>query len=454
MTFLSDQGRDAIIVKRIVTFEHWPAIGAPTSVGHIFLGPFYYYLIAPFLFFSRLDPVGMAVGMAVISLIGLLLCYLIVLKEFGRAVANTFLGLAVFSAVLVEYSRFSWNPNPLPYFAFIALYTWHRALINHSMKWAILSGSVFALALQLHYLANLLAPTMIIMYLFTLLRSKKRKKHLLTLLCYLLGVVVFSSPLILFDLKHGFLNSKSFLALFSKTEVSSGGISMSRIIETLEAFVSPAINLKVDEKFVYFTIFSLVGICIYILKSKKHKLIATHAGTILLYCIGFSYLVSFRHPHYYMTIYLSLYLVLSYVLVQLSRNKYQVIVITAILLVFAYINSSRYFFLKNEPNNQAAHAKRLALFLKYKIGGQPFNVATWPIAFSEEPYLYFLEVEGIRPANRELSEITSQMYVLCNEEPCSIINSPSWNINMFGPAKIAYKWNIEGINIYKLVHEN
>ena len=48
-TFLGDQGRDAIIIKRMLTFEHLPAIGAPTSVGQVYLGPFYYYFIAPWL---------------------------------------------------------------------------------------------------------------------------------------------------------------------------------------------------------------------------------------------------------------------------------------------------------------------------------------------------------------------------------------------------------------------
>jgi len=28
-TFLGDQGRDAIIIKRIITFEHFPALGRP-----------------------------------------------------------------------------------------------------------------------------------------------------------------------------------------------------------------------------------------------------------------------------------------------------------------------------------------------------------------------------------------------------------------------------------------
>ena len=57
-TFLGDQGRDAIILKRIIAFEHFPAIGAPSSLGQIYLGPFYYYLTAPFLLLFNFNPVG------------------------------------------------------------------------------------------------------------------------------------------------------------------------------------------------------------------------------------------------------------------------------------------------------------------------------------------------------------------------------------------------------------
>lgn len=40
------------------------------------------------------------------------------------------------------------------------------------------------------------------------------------------------------------------------------------------------------------------------------------------------------------------------------------------------------------------------------------------------------------------------------KEPCQIINSPSWNISMFGKSKIDKIWNYEGLKIYKLLHEN
>src|SRR3989339_2262188 len=100
VTFLGDQGRDAIIVNRIITLEHFPAIGPPTSVGQVYLGPFYYYFIAPWLLFFNHQPVGPAFGVAIFSCLYLLINYLIVTKLFDKKIAVISTFLLSFSTVL------------------------------------------------------------------------------------------------------------------------------------------------------------------------------------------------------------------------------------------------------------------------------------------------------------------------------------------------------------------
>src|SRR3989304_5417269 len=117
VTFLGDQGRDAIVVKRILTGEHLPAIGAPTSVGQVYLGPFYYYFIAPWLLIFRNNPIGPAFGVAIFSCLYLLINYLIVTKLFDKKIAVISTILLSFSTVLIDLSRFSWNPNLMPLFS-------------------------------------------------------------------------------------------------------------------------------------------------------------------------------------------------------------------------------------------------------------------------------------------------------------------------------------------------
>ena len=130
LTFLSDQGRDAIILKRIVTLEKWVFVGPTTSIGNVFTGPFFYYLVAPFMLLSGLDPAGPAYGIALINTVGLILCFVFVLKKFGKYTALFFLVFAGYSVNQIMQSRFSWNPNPVSVFSFLALICWYYAILE------------------------------------------------------------------------------------------------------------------------------------------------------------------------------------------------------------------------------------------------------------------------------------------------------------------------------------
>src|SRR4030067_2677257 len=156
VTFLGDQGRDAIVIKRIITFEHLPAIGPPSSLGQIYLGPFYYYLIAPFLFLSRFNPVGPALGVALISIIGIIISYFVVKHETNFKTALVFFIFSAFSAVNIQFSRFSWNPNLLPIFSFFTLYFFYKTITTKNKLHAVLFGSFLSFSIQLHHLALLL----------------------------------------------------------------------------------------------------------------------------------------------------------------------------------------------------------------------------------------------------------------------------------------------------------
>ena len=69
MTFLGDEGRDVRVVRDLITKGNLVFIGPMTSIGNMYLGPLYYYLIAPALFLSNLSPVGPAVMVALLSVL-------------------------------------------------------------------------------------------------------------------------------------------------------------------------------------------------------------------------------------------------------------------------------------------------------------------------------------------------------------------------------------------------
>ncbi|MDH7476538.1 MAG: glycosyltransferase family 39 protein, partial [Microgenomates group bacterium] len=216
--FLSDQGRDAIIIRDIVTFKHFPAIGAPTSIGQVYLGPFYYYLISPFLLIFNFNPVGLSYGVAILSILSLIWIFFLIKKEINEIVAWFFLIGAGFSKIIIDQSRYSWNPNLLPYFAFLTLYFFNKLQKERKIIFAVLLGSFLSFSIQLHYLAVLILLPILLYgtYDFFNLNRKWRLTYFYHYLIAVFFFFFFSLPLLIFDLRHNFLNSKNFLKLFSE----------------------------------------------------------------------------------------------------------------------------------------------------------------------------------------------------------------------------------------------
>ena len=223
VTFLGDQGRDAIIIRNILTLKHFPAIGPVTSVGQVYLGPFYYYFMAPWLLFSAFDPIGLAYGSAILSMVFLFLTYLCIRDLFDEITAVTSTVLIGFSSVLIEFARFSWNPNLLPYFAFFTVYALVKSIQTSKLKYYLLLGALLSFSIQLHYLALFLIPSVAAVLIAYHFINRSSIKITVRNWLYAAGAfILFSIPLIIFDLRHEFINAKSFATFFTKSGAPSG----------------------------------------------------------------------------------------------------------------------------------------------------------------------------------------------------------------------------------------
>ena len=85
LQFLGDQGRDVLVMYRLLHGD-LPFIGPITSVGGFYLGPLYYYLMAPWLWLARFNPVGPAIATAVIGIMTVPLLYLVAKKLYSHRV--------------------------------------------------------------------------------------------------------------------------------------------------------------------------------------------------------------------------------------------------------------------------------------------------------------------------------------------------------------------------------
>jgi len=448
--FLSDQGRDAVIIKRIITGEHFPAIGAPTSVGQVYLGPFYYYFIAPWLFLFNFQPVGLAVGVAFFSSLFLLINYFVVKKLVNVKTAYLSTIFLAFSSTLVDFSRFSWNPNLLPLFSFLTAYFTIKSLRTKKWYFFALTGAFLSFSVQLHYLALFLCFPVAIAYLFDLIKGKNKLiNKFVNSFISVFFFALFTLPLIIFDLRHNFLNSKNFLVLFK----SSQSLTSSKLDNLFNTFISLNkyslnISLNIWQTVILLTIILLSSVVI-LYKSKSQ--IKIFILFFLISFLGLSLYSGPKFPHYLGMVYPFYFLLVGYFLAEISNDFLGKIIVAIFIIMYTLLSIPKFNFVIMPAVDQIGHTKKVADFLAEKIDHKPFNISTWPVEFSEDSYLYFLELKGLRPADRRKVEITDQMFVLCSKEPCQIIDSPSWNISMFGKAKTAGQWKIEDIKIYKLI---
>lgn len=447
-TFLADQGRDAIIIKRIITGEHFPAIGAPTSLGNVYLGPFYYYFIAPWLLLFNYHPVGLAFGVAFFSSLYLLINYVIIKELFDKKIALISTIFLSFSSVLIDFSRYSWNPNLLPLFTLLTIYFLIKSLQTNKWYYFALSGTFIAFLIQLHYLSLFLIPPIFIIYLINLLIERKQliRKFVHLFIC-LFSFILFSSPLIIFDLRHQFLNSKNFIALFQ----SSGTSLSSKINSFFDSFYYLnlySFNISLNKFFIYILLIFLF--IIFITLIKKTSNLRTFLFIFLLTILGMSLYSGPKHAHYFGTLYPLYYVIIS-CFISLTTSYWEKVLTILFVTGFIFLNIQKSPYLRMQPNNQIGHAEKVAQFLDEKIGKKDkFNFAVQPDGGPEDSYLYFLELKGKVPLDRKLLQVGDMMFVVC-ENDCDLINSRSWNITMFGKFKIANEWKAEGVKIYKLI---
>lgn len=447
VTFLGDQGRDAIIIKRILTFEHLPAIGAPTSIGQVYLGPFYYYFIAPWLFLSRFEPIGLAVGVAFFSSLYVLVNYFIIKEFFGKKVALLSSVLIAFSTTLIGFSRFSWNPNLLPLFTLLTVYFLIKAFKTYKWYFFALTGAFLSFSIQLHYLALFLLPPILVFALSQLFEQKKKmKKIFVGGLIAFTSFLFFSIPLVIFDLRHNFLNTTNFLKL-SQGAGAAGGNKLSELLSSFLLLNVYSFNAPIH--IVLSTLILILTVILFFVLVKTRDEIRVFLLFFILSIIGLSILGTAKYPHYFTALYPFYFVILAYFLSVLPSSVWGKFLIGLFLAFYIFLNASSYVFFYEPGSKQIAKAKKIADVI-YKNTDGKYTVTALPERYSDSTYRYFLEVWGKRPIEKDSTERADILFVVCEEKCPLIIGNPRWDIAYFAPEKIVSQWKIDNVTIYKL----
>ncbi len=480
MTFLGDEGRDVMVAKGILQGD-LTLLGPRASAGDFFLGPIYYYMIAPFLLLTKLDPVGPAIMVALFGIVTVGLVYYVGKTFFGRKAGMIASSLYAISPLVVAYSRSSWNPNLMPFFSLLLLFLIIKAVKSQSIRLFVLVGFLLGIAIQLHYLTVFLG---VIVFFFVVIGEVMHKKKAL-IMRYLshgaslfIGFLVGLAPFLLFEIRHGFPNIVTifkFIFEDNTTKLYSPGQSFLgniwdvsfRLFGRLITKFPPPEQINLTEHLdlriwqiatVVLAIFSIAAL--YRAKDKLKVLLLSlwlFFGVLLFGIYKkpiYDYYLGFMFP-------LPFLLVGNFLSQTSSIKRYKKLGIIIGSIVFGVI---LVFNLTGAPfrfpgNKQKDQAKNIAMAVLSKTNGMPYNFALLTRGNSDHVYRYFLEVEnrapvtilnhGVDPLRKS---VTDQLMVVCEYQDCQPLGNSLWEIAGFGKAEITGVWEVPFVKIYRLVH--
>ncbi len=220
LSFNPDQARDARIVSDVLSEKtSLPLLGSIAGGTHFHLGPIFYYfgIFCAFIFGDHPD--SLAYVDLFFSLLTLPLFFLFLRYYFETRIALLLSILIGISPFFISISRFSWNPNSIPFFTTLFLYALLR-IMNEENKgkytWPIIVGISFGIGIQLHTFLLLIMPTVV--FFFLLYQYIKKKKIVRTAVFIFLSAFVMNSPQIVSEIQTNWKNTRTF---FSESAVQT-----------------------------------------------------------------------------------------------------------------------------------------------------------------------------------------------------------------------------------------
>lgn len=469
MTFLGDEGRDALVWLRMARLEKFTLIGPQTSIGNMYLGPMFYYLMLPF--YLLFGTVGPSIGTALFAGGTTFLLWYCGRSWFSEKVGLIASLLYAVSPTAIVLSHSAWNPNIMPFFALLTVWGIWQFWQKDKFYWFPIIGLTFSIVIQSHYLGLLLAPLIglfVVIKFITIIKFNRSqlKKYLFSLiLSSFFFILLTIAPLVWFDLRHNGINFQA-IKLFFTDRQTTVNLKVYKAIPNLWKLWTESVTSLLGAKNVIvglvLSVIVLIGQIKPIGQIVVKKNIKNYYGYLLVCLwlliglVGLGLYKQHIYDHYFGFIFPAYFLVIAITLNQIDRFKYGKylvgVLVFALVVINLVSNPLRY-----EPNRQMVRTKEVTEKIIEVSNNQPFNLGMIAKQNYDAGYRYFLE-KANRPTiaidtQRTSETITDQLFVVCEVEECKPVGHPQAEIANFGWVKIETEWSFPwGTRLFKLVH--
>lgn len=407
-----------------------------------------YYIYAPFLYLFNYNPIAGGIVEILLSLSAVFVTY-----RIGRRFINIRVGLlAAFfiaaSPLLVKFSRQNLLAFSPLIFSAVSLYVLLLLAKQYRWYYAAFLGFILGVALQVHYstLSLFVAAALFPIFFFT---TRQKTTYFLTLL---IGFLVGFFPLLLFEFRHEFFNTKMLVAHISRGES-----------ETIE--IGRSVLYLVDAVSQYFfggkIILTVVAISLllFFLHLQKKRLTRNEA-VFLLQIVGTILFVIFfvrqTVPHYIINAVIPFALLFSTVLDRILYSSKRIFAYFLFAMMYFLISFSSYGFgdvngWTMDPGWNLPGVEKASRIIFEDVTVTDFNLVMLVDAENQGyPLRYFLTVWGKQPLPVEQYDTPQHLYVVARSHE-DLTKVQLFEVTSFGAFTIEKTWDIQGnYRLYRL----
>ncbi|KKR12442.1 MAG: hypothetical protein UT40_C0026G0003 [Candidatus Woesebacteria bacterium GW2011_GWA1_39_21b] len=188
----------------MVIDKHLRLVGQETSTQGIFIGPFFYYLQIPFYLFSHMDPIGGTYLVTFLGILTMVSIYFVFSQIFDKKVGLIGAFIYAVSFYTVNNDREVVPTMPVILWSVWFLYGLSLLLKNEQKKASLVFGILMGLIWHINF--ALILPVILIPIAYYFSRKRFEYKNLAP---GLIALFVTSLPLLLFEVRHGFQQTKA-----------------------------------------------------------------------------------------------------------------------------------------------------------------------------------------------------------------------------------------------------
>ena len=358
------------IVKDVVVNHHSRLIGQLTSAPGIFIGSLFYYLLIPFFLLSNMDPIGVVLLGIFVGIFTILSYYFTLSKLFNRSVG---IFAAFLQAVLIPTIGFDrWIVPTLPTKLWAIWYLYSLIMISRgNFSTLPILGILIGLIWQIHLA---LFPALLALPVALFLSHKK--PPLKQMLFFLATFFITSTPLILFEMRHNFMQSLSLTANLTEGGVGENGFP--KLIQVLNMVAKNTSSLlqpySLPENMRLLFLFLIVALTFILIKNKLLKV--GEVIILLAWFLGVVSFFSFSHTsiseYYFSNLEIIFITIISLLLTLLVKSSKLGLILIVTLLFIVFIKNFFFFISLNTYNVGYVDRKATVDFIAQDANSRAF----------------------------------------------------------------------------------